>query len=279
MVTLEPQQIIRAKLRLEVEPADSVIKQLLSTRYDKHANVFVYLKHKCDQFWNTSLLGAVRYVHEWMQLLGVPDDLDSVKKMIWENLLCRLSLDEHLITDRISHGNEVLSIFMEVIETTLYSRLDIREFREPRESRELRESRESRDSRRDVRDVRDVRDLRDSLREFRDGPPQPRELRDVTPMEPTEPITFKNSSSLYSATPGILPPSYTPPPQRPANPMGTPIRIRKYKEEIKYKPKKERLSKKGSRSRKQFGPKNKSDDPETSESSDQQEESEDSDKD
>lgn len=121
-MAVSPDQIFRARLQLELEPADYIIRKLLSNSYE--TNTFVFLRSAGDRFWN-ELVKGLEIIHQWSQHLGVPEDFSSLKMHIWENFLCRLSLDERYITEPKTHGNKVLQILVESVQTTLYSKLSI----------------------------------------------------------------------------------------------------------------------------------------------------------
>lgn len=226
-----PDQIFRAKLQLELEPADNVIRHLLAR--SPGTNTFVFLRTVGDQFWNNpQLFKSLEIIHQWCQHLGVPEDFPTIKRHIWENFLCRLSLDARYIIDRKSHGNKVLTILVDTVETTLFSTLSVATLAIDR-SRE---------------------DIVDSLQDFRrmdflDRPvsrpqQQPTDLfgRDMRSQQ-TDYVRGQGSSTRPQQ------------PQLNAEPLQaprrTPIRIRKSKETIEYR-RKEQSSNKGSRRKKKL---------------------------
>lgn len=131
-----PERVLRAKVHIELEPTDFSLKRMLQAHpgtFLKPQDMFIYLRNMREPFW-ADLPGAVSLIHEWAQYLRVPDSLDDLKCQIWENFLCRLSLDARLITGKTaaeSHGNEVLRIMMDTVETTLLSRLSIHHMMAP----------------------------------------------------------------------------------------------------------------------------------------------------
>lgn len=115
---------------MELEPTDFSLKRMLQANpnvYMKPQDTFVYLRTQQERFW-TEMSAAVSLLYEWAQYLRVPDSINDLKAQIWENFLCRLSLDARLILGKTmaeSNGNEVLRIMVETVETTLLSRLSV----------------------------------------------------------------------------------------------------------------------------------------------------------
>jgi hypothetical protein len=86
-------------------------------------DMFVRLRTLKDNFWS-EMASSVQFIREWANHLGVTMDTFELQARIWDNFLCRLSLDARYLTGRTpaeSHGNEVLRLIVEVIENTLLS--------------------------------------------------------------------------------------------------------------------------------------------------------------
>lgn len=237
------ERVFRAKLRMELEPTDLVFKNMLVGQvFSNTSEMFQYLRGMHERFW-AEMQAASQLVYDWAQYLQVPDPIANLRAQIWTNFLCRLSLDARLVTGKTpaeSHGNEVLAIIVETVETTLLSRLSLtallQRLPEVQRSPEVQPSR---------------------------AHPPPQAFFQSAPFQekPTEPgeLYALQRSMHTTALPSLIPPGAGHPPHG-ANPRGPPgsmqIRLVRTKPESEYavrkktKPRRrEKSSKKGSRSR------------------------------
>lgn len=248
-------RVFRAKLQMELEPTDFILKRFLQANpsaYLKPQDLFVYLRTLTDRYW-TEMSQAVPLIYEWAQYLRVPDNINDLKYQIWENFLCRLSLDARLITGRApseSQGNEVLRILIETVETTLLSRLSVHQLiQEPQLQQQQQHTVSSRMALppppTQSSPLVDVPPLPSSLQAFYAQQQQQQQQQDL---ENKEMAALQRSMHQM-----VLPPQT----------QGMPIKLRRTKEDIDYYPPRsqtrkkkstrpERPSNKGSRSRKQL---------------------------
>lgn len=247
-------RVFRAKLQMELEPTDFILKRFLQANpsaYLKPQDLFVYLRTLTDRYW-TEMSQAVTLIYEWAQYLHVPDNINDLKYQIWENFLCRISLDARLITGRSpaeSHGNEVLRILIETVETTLLSRLSVHQLvQEQQQQQQLQHHQPQH-----------------QLLSPPPPPPQASPLVEVSPLPSSlqafyaqqqqqqhQDLNTKEMATLQRSLQQLVLPAQT---------QGMPIKLRRTKENIDYYPARsrkkkptrhERPSNKGSRSRKQM---------------------------
>lgn len=230
---------------MELEPTDFSLKRMLQAQphgvYAKPQDLFVYLRTMTDRFWS-EMSQAVTLIFEWAQYLRVPDGLQDLKYQIWENFLCRLSLDARLITGKTpaeSQGNEVLRILVETVETTLLSRLSVHQLVQQQQQQPQPPPPTPQ-----ILPPLDVPPLPTSLQAFYAQQQQQQHQQTAAAVDPKELATLQRSMHRM-----VLP----------AQGPGMPIKLRRTKEEVDYhprrrtkpakKPVRERPSHKGSRSR------------------------------